>query len=348
MFTVEIGLMFESRRRGKIGPIFLLPLLFLIWSNLHIHFIYGLIVLGLLVAVGIARSVLPKSWSASLEPEQDLSISKLAAVAGLSVLATLIGPYSWHLYAVTLSYARSSVPFRVIIELQALDFRTPGHFVMLLIVVSAFFSLGWQRSRDPFKLLLLVACTLLAFRVQRDSWFVCIPALAIIAERKLATADRIVLSRGRAFAFAVATAVGTVLIFLLVAWDSKVNNDSLQRAVATVFPVQACDFIRANAPPGPLYNGMNWGGFIIWSLPQYPVAIDGRTDLYGDEIFSRFLQVEQGAEGWWSDPDLQAAQTVLLDRRAKLATLLYLDPRYRLVYKDSYAFVFRKNDQGAK
>jgi hypothetical protein len=348
MFTIEIGLIFEARRRGKVGPLFLIPVLFLVWANLHIHFIYGLFVLGLLLTVCIVRSVLPKKWSAPLQPEDELPVAKLMAVAGLSALATLIGPYSWHLYAVTLSYARSSVPFGVIVELQAMSFRTPEHFMVLLIVVAAFYSLGWQRCRDPFKLVLLLACTLLAFRVQRDSWLVCIPALAIISERKLVAADRIVFSRGRAFAFAAATAIGTILIFLLVAWDSKVSNDSLQRGLALYFPVQACDFILATTPPGPIYNSINWGGFIIWSLPQYPVAIDGRTDLYGDEVFSRFHRVEQGSEEWWGDPDLQAAQLVLLDRRAQLASMLYLDPRFRLAYKDPHAVVFIRNGQGTK
>ncbi len=112
--------------------------------------------------------------------------------------------------------------------------------------------------------------------------------------------------------------------------------------------MQACDFIRANYLPEPIYNTMNWGGFIIWSLPQYPVVIDGRTDLYGDEVFSRFHRVEQGSPEWWSDPDLEAARLVLLDRRAQLAGLLYHDPRFQLVYEDPHAVVFTRNGQGAK
>ncbi len=348
MFTIEIGLIAEARRRRRIGPLFLMPILFLVWANLHIHFIYGLFVLGLLVAVSIVREILPKNWTAALEPERLLPVAGLVTVDLLSGLATLIGPYSWRLYVVVLSYMRSKAPYTIIVELQAMDFRSTEHFLVLLIVVAAFFSLGWQRSRDPVKLVLLVACTLLAFRMQRDSWLVCIPALVFISERKRAAADGAVVFRSRAWAYAAATALGTVLVFVLVAWDSKVNNDSLKRALGFYFPVQACDFIRANYLPEPIYNTMNWGGFIIWSLPQYPVVIDGRTDLYGDEVFSRFHRVEQGSPEWWSDPDLEAARLVLLDRRAQLAGLLYHDPRFQLVYEDPHAVVFTRNGQGAK
>jgi hypothetical protein len=194
----------------------------------------------------------------------------------------------------------------------------------------------------------MVACTLIAFRMTRDSWFVCIPALAIIADRKLAAVEEAILSRSRAWAFALATALGTVLVLLLVAWDSKVNNQSLQRALGLFFPVRACDFIRSAHLPGPLYNDLNWGGFIIWSLPQYPVVIDGRTDLYGDEVLSRFYRVESGSPEWTADPDLQSARLMLLDRRDQLAGLLYHDPRVHVVYEDPHAVVFARNLQEAR
>ena len=243
MFTAEIGLIVEARKRGKDGLLFLMPVLFLVWANLHIQYIYGLAVLGLLVTVCIVRSILPKNWNAALEPEEELPVSSVVAVAGLSVVATLMGPYTWHLYAVILNLVRSPAMYGMIVELQALSFRTVEHFIVLLIVVAAFFTLGWQRSRDPFKLAALMACTLVAFRTQRDSWFVCIPALAIISDRNLVAAQEEVRSRVRALIFAAATGLATVMVFLLVAWDSKIDNNSLQRALAGYFPVQACDFI---------------------------------------------------------------------------------------------------------
>src|SRR5271156_5519407 len=343
MFTIEIGLIVEAQRRREIRLLFLMPILFLFWANLHIHFIYGLFVLGLVVSVSIGRALLPKNWTASLEPERPLPVAGLAAVGVLSALATLIGPYSWRLYGVVLSYMGSKAPYSLIVELQALDFRSTEHFIVLLIVAGAFFSLGWQRCRDPIKLVLLVACTLLSFRMQRDSWLVCIPALAFIAERKLATAEEAVVSRARAWTFAAVTAFATLLVLLMTAWDSKVDNPSLERALAGYFPVRACEFVRKATFPVPIYNNMNWGGFLIWSLPGYPVAIDGRTDLYGDEVLTRYSRVEQGAPQWSSDPDLLASRLVLLDRRTQLAALLYHDPRFQLLYEDPLAVVFLRN-----
>ena len=38
-----------------------------------------------------------------------------------------------------------------------------------------------------------------------------------------------------------------------------------------------------------MFNAYNWGGYLQWELPEYPVYIDGRADLYGEQIL----------EEWW-------------------------------------------------
>ncbi len=38
---------------------------------------------------------------------------------------------------------------------------------------------------------------------------------------------------------------------------------------------------------GPVYNHLNWGGYLIWRWPHLPVAIDGRTNLHGEELLQR-------------------------------------------------------------
>jgi hypothetical protein len=343
MFTVELALIFEARRRNTMRPLLWLPLLFLFWANLHIQFIYGLFVLLLFAAVRLARAALPEDWSARLEPEKDMPVLRVLGVAAASVVATLVGPYSWRLYAVIFNYVRSSAPYMIITELQALNFRVPEHFVLVLIVAAAFFVLGWRRSRDPFKLALLTVCMIVGFRMTRDSWFCCLPALAIIGEREPSAMKEVNVKLLRKFSFAAATAVLTVLMFMLVAFDSKTNNASLARVVAGYFPANACAFLESHSIQSPIYNDMNWGGFLIWALPDTPVAIDNRPDLYGDERLSRFFLVQQGTVDWRTDPDLNAARVVLLNRRIPLARLLTRDERFHLVYEDPLAVVFSRD-----
>ena len=51
---------------------------------------------------------------------------------------------------------------------------------------------------------------------------------------------------------------------------------------------QRAAFVAERGYSGPLFNDFNWGGYLIWALPQLPVAIDGRTNLHGDERIQRF------------------------------------------------------------
>ena len=48
-----------------------------------------------------------------------------------------------------------------------------------------------------------------------------------------------------------------------------------------------------------MFNTYNWGGYLIFKLwPDYPVYIDGRTDLYDDNFIRRYLGVMVADEGW--------------------------------------------------
>ncbi len=343
LMMLELALIFEARRRGTMRPLYVLPFLFLLWANLHIQFVYGIVVLMLLAGDGILRAILPAQWADENQARPQLPLAPLLGVTALSVLATLVGPYSWRLYSVLVSYVQSSVPYTIIRELQALSFRSPQHFVFILILAGAFFALGWRHSRDPFAISLLVICTIISLRMRRDCWFACLPALAIIADRE-GIASRVFLRSKRALTFAAATAVASLLMFAVIEWDANASNATLERMVAEYYPVDACNFARTHSLPGPIYNDMNWGGFLIWALPDKPVAIDNRTDLYGDALLRRAYETEQGTADWSANPDLRAARTVILNWYVPLARELAQNPNFHLVYSDQRAAIFVRND----
>ena len=183
LFCVTLTLVLEANRTGRAQLLYWLPLIFLVWANLHIQFIYGLFLVGLLLAVNVAQRLTARfgfapSWL--LQPK--LPAGTLAAVFAASVIATCIGPNSYHLYRVIFQYSQAKVPYRMIMELQPLNFRAGSHYVELLLMAFAFFAVGRQRKVDAFKLLLLSVAGAVAFRTMRDAWFICIPAAACIAD----------------------------------------------------------------------------------------------------------------------------------------------------------------------
>lgn len=89
LFTaVDLLLIVSLRRSWKLLPALLLPLLFVLWANLHIQFVYGLIILVFLAVESIV-DILPSS---SLPPSHSrgLSVTHSALLLGSCLLATLV------------------------------------------------------------------------------------------------------------------------------------------------------------------------------------------------------------------------------------------------------------------
>jgi hypothetical protein len=109
------------------------------------------------------------------------------------------------------------------------------------------------------------------------------------------------------------------------------------------YPAGAVQYVREHRPPGPLFNHFNWGGYLIWTLPEYPVGMDGRTNLYGEERLTRTLDTWRGAKGWERDAELLAAGVVIAPKNlhTKLTDLLReATDRWKIVYEDDVAVVF--------
>jgi hypothetical protein len=339
LFTITLTLILEAKRSGRVQTLYWLPPIFVLWANLHIQFIYGLFLVGLLIAVNLLH-LLARSFgfaTDSLQPPT-LPPKKLAALFVACALASCVGPYSFYLYQVVLDYSKAQLPYSMIAELQPLSFSYPTDYGQLLLAATAFFAIGWRKKIDLFKLALLVFASVVAFRTMRDSWFICIPAIAVLADFPPEEAER---DRMETPAENAGLAVVLVLLLALTAHNADFSKRDLDRAITGNFPVYAANFLRRTPLPGPLYNEFNWGGFLIWYLPQYPVAIDGRNDMYGDVMDDRCFTTRRG--DYSSDPYLNESGVLLLQKGTLLAELLKKDSRFSVVYQDNTAVVLVRN-----
>ncbi len=343
LFMVTLTLILEAQRSGSGRTLYWLAPIFGLWANLHIQFVYGLFLLGLLLAVNVAQRV---AGSLGMAPDflssPTLPLRQLAGVFAVCLLASCLGPYSFHLYQVIFQYSRAKIAYSTIQELQPLNFRFIEHYTQLLLAAGGFFAMGWQKKSDLFKLSLLTIASVVAFRTMRDSWFLCICAAACIAACSAGESpvkrDR--RDRTRVACDAAGVTAVVLAVLLLIARNTDFNMRGLNEAMSSQFPIAAANFLRENPLSGPLYNSLDWGGFLIWYLPDYPVAIDGRNDLYGDDLDRRFYTMERGMESPGADPYLHQAGVILLRANLPLTNLLRSDPSFQIVYQDQMATVF--------
>jgi hypothetical protein len=333
-------------REGRTAPLlWVLPVVYVVWANVHIQFVYGLFVLGLACVAPLMDRFL--GWENPGNGAGRVGSRSWWCLLGLflvCLLATLVNPYHLRLYGVVVEYATQPGPFRFVNELKALEFREPCDWVMLGLFGGAAFVLGRRKHLSTFDLLLLSAAAVLAFRARRDLWFVVVVACALLASAwpgAVAAGDRFLLS-ARQRGGVVAAILGLIV---LVVWVRGLNEERMQATVAEVFPVRAVAEVRARGYPGPLFNDFNWGGYLIWALPEHPVCLDGRTNLHGDERIERIGAVWAGGDHWQDDPDLQATNLIVADNANPLAGLLRHDVRFERVYADDLASVFVRRSQ---
>jgi hypothetical protein len=137
--------------------------------------------------------------------------------------------------------------------------------------------------------------------------------------------------------------LGLVVFAALVKIGVALNPQEAIKAEQDSLPAKAVQFIQENKPAGPLFNSYNWGGYLIFKLwPDYPVYIDGRTDLYDDAFIRRYLDVVAGGEGWQQTLDEDGVNLVLIESGSTLAKFLESDPAWSILYQDVMATVFAR------
>jgi hypothetical protein len=337
-FTIELNVLVGARRSHNYRVLLLLPPLFALWANLHIQFIYGLFVLGLAALEGPINGLLRLRTPVAGEEDRSLPARRMVLISVACLLATLVNPYYFRIYGVVLDTIRQAGLYDLISELAAMNFRTIPSWIVLFLTLGAAFALGIRREVSSFWVLLLLAGSFLSFRSSRDVWFVTIVAIIIISETSPAPGVMARYQMSNLQALLVVLVTGALLGITIRAYH--ISNRQLQKVIAENFPVAAANFIEERALPGPLYNHFNWGGYLIWRLPNLPVSIDGRSNVHDADRIRRALKVWKGERDWASDPELSAARLIIAQNDFPLSQLLRLDPHFELVYEDQVTTVF--------
>lgn len=334
-FVITLNVLLTARRTGSSGKLWLLPAVFAVWANLHVQFVYGFFLLGLATAESFFQKALdrfrPVLESNAIAPRQMVVVSVACG------LATLVNPYNYRLYLALLDLFNQSGFYDLITELQAPQFRIFTDYLVLALVVAASFAIGLRRRVSPFVAIFFSTGLFVSFRSQRDIWFVTIAAVVAIAQLWPGkSSDRFVPTWKQIAAI-------VLILPVLIGFSMRRMGFSealLQQKVAEKLPVAAASVVEHRGYSGPLYNQFEWGGYLIWRLQTLPVAIDGRSNIYGVEKTIRSLKVWSGTPDWAADSELAASRLVIAERDKPLSSLLKLDPRFELVYEDQVALVF--------
>ncbi len=257
-----------------------LPVLFAAWANLHGGWIVGIGVLGMWLGV---ETVMARRLDA-----------RAVAIGMASVLATLLTPYGWHLWAFLGTTVRMQ---RDITEWQPLWNSAPLDALPWIGGVAVAVWLARYSIRDKSARVAVLA--MLAFssaRVIRIAPLFVMCVALLLADALAARWPRRV---GRLLDPSphdrLAAMVVTVATLAATAW---VGSTSL-RCVLVDTPWSADGAavrLLRTAQPGRLVTFFNWGEYAIWHLgPRLRVSMDGRREtVYSDTRLAEHAAILEG------------------------------------------------------
>jgi hypothetical protein len=355
------------RWRG-VNRLWVLVPLMALWANAHGGFAIGLILIALTLA-GQGLTLVGQWLNRRVEPEArvvqpapgDLNWRGVGWLAGIGVacaLAVMVNPAG----PVMLLYPFKTVSIGVlqdfIQEWQSPNFHLPGAqpFLWLLFATGATV-IASRRPANLTDLLLVGGVAYLGLVTWRNAALLAVVAPPVLT-RHLVEGWNDFRERhpawGRRLRLSTATPRGPMLMLnwiLLVtvalaalgkaalAWPLAANEVVLAKSV----PVAAADFVRRTHPAGNLFNAYNFGAYLTWALyPDYPVYVDGRTDLYNDAFLREYLDVTLGRPGYTATLEKYGVNLVLVEANSILGDRLSESAQWRQAYSDSVAAVYER------
>jgi len=117
---------------------------------------------------------------------------------------------------------------------------------------------------------------------------------------------------------------------------------------AARYPAKAVEFLQKDGSADTIFTDDTWGGYLIYRLyPANKVFIDGRSDFYGSTFNEKYLDVMKVRYGWEKNLDQYHVNAILLPVETPLTATLKESPRWRAVYDDGVAILFRIADATA-
>jgi hypothetical protein len=361
LFTVIYLSILQRVQEGRRKLLLWLPLLAVLWANLHGGFLFGIIILGLVAAGELAGAVLAATSEERWKAVRN-SVPYAATALGC-LAASLINPYTYHLHQHIWEYARDPKQQMYIVEFFGVNFQKAGSEFFEMMLALGCGAAIWYLVRKRFsEFLLLAAWAHVSLLVVRN-----VPIFMIVAAPLTATAvvDWLEsLSRAQ-----IAGWIRKAAELVHAASEEIGPIDRLWRVhaipavmlalfgLAMTSPAAGLrlkpEYDRKTYPAGALAMLQNpalrifaddeWGDYLVYQ--RWPlggkVFWDGRSDFYGGENVEKWLGIINVKYDWQETLDEYGVDTMLLHPDSPLATTVKGSSRWRVVYDDGVAIVFR-------
>ena len=331
-----------------------LPILMVLWVNLHGGYLIGVVLLSITAVT---------FWLEQRNTQQDSdrkpSTNHLALIAVATFLASALNPDFIDHWAYPF-YVLSMEATTKISEWHSPNFHTPygKSFLAFLAMYIAF--LAYSRKRPPLNQFVVpVFFIATALMSTRNIPFALIsiaaftPRLSDIDTTKLNFVSRPFHKLRNSYVRLTSKSADIgdkeylfnwiliVLIAVIVPFLPKLPSP-------ITYPEKAVDYFLEQKLEGNILSEYQNGGYLIHRLyPAGRVFIDGRADMYGDEMVSEHGKIMHGSAEWNEAFDRYDIDYVICSNDSPIRQLLLLKDEVKVLYEDNTHSILANNPQPA-
>ncbi len=329
--------------------IFVLPLLMLLWVNLHIGFVFGFLVLG---AFGLQQVIL-------LSAKKQNHFTRIFIVSVLCLLAACINPhfinglvYPFNIFK---DYGYLIVENQSIGFLERLNFTQGQHFILYRIVVLILaFSIAaagirnWRKINIPFVVLTLISGGMAYTGIRNFPLFALFVLPAISYHLYLLKPKEMEVSMKQM----IWTAGFVIVIFALVLQ----NQTRLSKQNVLGWGLQpdnnkSAEFVKENKIKGPIFNNYDTGGYLIYHLYPEKVFVDNRPEAYTTKFFrEEYIKPQEDDKKFRELGNKYKFNVIFFSHRdytpwaQAFLVRMTKDKEWAPVYVDNYNIIFLKRN----
>ncbi|MEW6130956.1 MAG: hypothetical protein AB1757_28250 [Acidobacteriota bacterium] len=364
LFTLAFFIILELHQREGINYLKFLPVLMLVWVNLHGGYIFGLMLVGIYLGGNL---IIALTISERREAAKK-SCKSLAMIFGITLLATFCNPqgpailyFPFHLIGrqfimdnvaewLSPNFHKHGVfEFVLLFYLGILIFskRKPGLIESLLVLLLVHMSL-YSARYIPLLGLIVTPMAAIRFTEVFDGLINYVTSVKLIGELReiFLKISANITSLETRFNKHLWIWVGILGCLAIALNGGKLGGKQLWafQHDKSRFPVEAMEFVLQNEIPGRMFNNDSWGGYIIYkSYPNYKVFMDGRSDMYGVPLLKEYVKVATAQLGYEEVLDKYDISWVMFNANSPICQLLIASGKWKLVYADTTANILLKD-----
>ena len=330
--------------------LYVLPLIMVLWVNLHGGFLAGFILIGIYLFGNIVKVV----TSHDLERVVYKRKAKLLGITTIvCLLVSLINPFGYHILLFPFKLVSNKFIMNHIGEFLSPNFHNPLLFKYFLLLIFAIFALLEVKTSliELLLILMFVNMSLYSFRYIPLFSIVAAPILLRQSKKLLSCSEgrytKFLKKRSSNISKIDRSAKGylwPIAVIILVVFFAKTGKINFKFDEKTK-PVSAVEFLKKEKIAGNMFDNDEFGDYIIYAAwPKYKVFFDGRSDMYGADMLKDYLKVASTKPGWNEVLKKYHISWIIFNANSRLSLFLMQSDDWKLIYADEVANIFVKNN----